>query len=82
MDGTVRQRYTVRILTHALDVVTSAPGAPRRDGTVGSVPATEAGLRAGLESAYRALAREAPLREDRIGFVNRANAVRSWTLPT
>ena len=86
MDATARQRYTVRILTQALEVVTSgngaAPGAAssRPDATVGSHPATEEGLREGLERAYRALAREAPLLEDRVGFVNKANAVRSWTL--
>ena len=80
MDGTARQRYTVRILTHALDVVTAVPAPGRSVTTVGSVAATEAGVRSGLEQAYRALAREAPLREDRIGLVNRANAVRSWTL--
>ncbi|WP_395694335.1 tetratricopeptide repeat protein [Nocardioides sp.] len=80
MDGTVRQRYVVRILGHALDVVTSSPAAARSDAAVGSTPATEPGIRAGLEQAYRALAREAPLREDRVALVNRANAVRSWTL--
>lgn len=80
MDPTARQRYTVRILTEALEVVTTT-GSPARNGiTVGAHEADEAGLRAGLETAYRALAREAPLLEDRIGLVNQANAVRSWTL--
>ena len=86
MDGTARQRFTVRILTQALDVVTAgnaaAPGAASSPATpvVGSHPATEDGLRDGLEKAYRALARDAPLLEDRVGLVNKANAVRSWTL--
>ena len=47
---------------------------------VGSYPATESGLRDGLEKAYRALARDASLVEDRVALVNQANAVRSWTL--
>ena len=86
MDVTARQRYTVRILTQALDVVTSGNAAglgaasSRPAATVGSHPATEAGLRDGLERAYRALARDAPLLEDRVGLVNKANEVRSWTL--
>ena len=86
MDATARQRYTVRILTQALDVVTAGNAAAlgaassRPAPTVGSHPATEDGLRDGLETAYRALARDAPLLEDRVGLVNQANAVRSWTL--
>ncbi|WP_182526119.1 serine/threonine-protein kinase [Nocardioides dongkuii] len=80
MDPAARQRYTVRILTEALGVVTAAPGNGQHDVTVGEHVATETGLRAGLEKAYRALAREAPLLEDRVRLVNQANAVRSWTL--
>ena len=86
MDGRARQRYTVRILTQALEVVTAGNAAAlgaassRPAPTVGSHPATEVGLRDGLETAYRALARDAPLLEDRIGLVNKANEVRSWTL--
>ncbi|WP_028645438.1 serine/threonine-protein kinase [Nocardioides sp. URHA0020] len=86
MDGTARQRYTVRILSQALDVVTAGNAAAlgaassRPAPTVGSHEATEDGLRDGLEKAYRALARDAPLLEDRVGLVNKANEVRSWTL--
>jgi serine/threonine-protein kinase PknG len=86
MDPIARQRYTVRILTQALDVVTAGNAAAlgaassRPAPTVGSHSATEGGLREGLEKAYRALARDAPLREDRVGLVNKANEVRSWTL--
>ncbi|GAA4367896.1 serine/threonine-protein kinase [Nocardioides caricicola] len=76
MDATARQLYTVRILSEALEAVaTGTPG-----GTIGSYPATEDGIRDGLEKAFRTLAREAPLREDRVSLVNQANAVRSWTL--
>ena len=86
MDPNARQRYTVRILTEALDVVTSGNAAglgaasSRPEAKVGSHTATEDGLRDGLEKAFRALARDAPLREDRVALVNQANAVRSWTL--
>jgi serine/threonine-protein kinase PknG len=86
MDPIAHQRYTVRILTQALDVVTAGNAAAlgaassRPAPTVGSHPATEGGLREGLEKAYRALARDAPLREDRVELVNKANEVRSWTL--
>jgi serine/threonine-protein kinase PknG len=86
MDATARQRYTVRILSQALEVVTAGNAAAlgaassRPAPTVGSTPADEAGLREGLERAYRALARDAPLREDRVKLVNQANEVRSWTL--
>lgn len=80
MDPTARQRYTVRILTEALEVVTSGKSSIPAGVTIGAHTADEPGLRSGLETAYRTLAREAPLLEDRIGLVNQANAVRSWTL--
>jgi len=80
MDPTAKQRYTVRILTEALTAVTSGTGTAQAGQQVGGHDASEAGLRSGLETAYRALAREAPLLQDRISLVNQANAVRSWTL--
>ncbi|HTW16485.1 MAG TPA: tetratricopeptide repeat protein [Nocardioides sp.] len=80
MDPSAKQRYTVRILTEALAAVTSGVGSAPAGQQVGGHDASEAGLRSGLETAYRALAREAPLLQDRISLVNQANAVRSWTL--
>ncbi|KQW53634.1 serine/threonine protein kinase [Nocardioides sp. Root1257] len=86
MDGPARQRYTVRILTQALEVVTTGNAAAlgaassRPAPTLGSYTATEDGLRDGLEKAYRTLARDATVVEDRVALVNQANAVRSWTL--
>lgn len=75
----VRQQYAVRILTEALPVVMGAGQLP--DGArIGSVPATETGVRDGLESALRALARDTPDLEQRVALVNRANAVRNWSL--
>ncbi|PUA79927.1 serine/threonine-protein kinase [Nocardioides currus] len=81
MDPAERQRYTVRILSHALDAVTrggSTPAAARP--TVGGVSAQEAPLRDALENAYRALAREADTLDSRVALVNQANAVRNKTL--
>lgn len=84
MDPAERQRYTVRILNHALDVVTGPGGAGRAGAngavTVGGVPADETSLRDALENAYRILAREADDLETRVALVNQANAVRNRTL--
>lgn len=79
VDGQTRQRYTVRILNEALPVVSSGAKVP--DGArIGSVPATEAGVRDGLENALRALARDAIDLHERVSLVNQANAVRNWSL--
>lgn len=83
MDPATHGRYTVRILEQALDVVAG----PRTSGplpsitTIGSTtPATEPGLREGIERAYRLLARDTADLTERIELVNRANAVRTWSL--
>ncbi|WP_435771535.1 tetratricopeptide repeat protein [Nocardioides sp. SYSU DS0651] len=79
VDTAIRHRFVVRILDQALPVVTQ----PRRvpDGArIGSVPATEVGVRDGLEQALRALARDATDLEERVVLVNQANAVRNWSL--
>ncbi|WP_148615675.1 serine/threonine-protein kinase [Nocardioides rubriscoriae] len=81
MDPATQGRYTVRILEHALAVVTAAGAQPGPGTTIGStVEATEAGLRAGIERAYRLLARDASDLTERIELVNRANAARAWSL--
>ena len=80
MDPTDQQRYRVRILTHALDVVTTPSILPNKAGTVGGIPAEETALRDALEDAYRALAREATSLHDRVSLVNQANTVRNRTL--
>ena len=65
--------------TGVLPVVTGGTQLP--DGArIGSVPATETGVRDGLEGALRALARDTPDLEQRVALVNRANAVRNWSL--
>jgi serine/threonine-protein kinase PknG len=78
LDPLTKRRYVVRILQQALNVVLAGGGAsPQR---IGSIDATEAGLRAALEATFRSLARDAAELDERIELVNRANAVRSWTL--
>ena len=78
LDPRTRESYTVKILGQALEVVLA--GQDRPDAKVGTYPATEAGLRGGLEQSYRALARDATDVKARIELVNQANAVRMWTL--
>ena len=78
MDGITRQQYTVRILQRALSVVQAGQG--KVNVKIGSYDASEAGIRQGLERAFRALARDAPDQEARVELVNQANAVRAWTL--
>lgn len=81
MDPATHGRYTVRILEDALAVVTT-PGAPppMAASSVGSYAADEAGLREGIERGYRLLARDAQALPERVELVNRANAVRAWSL--
>ena len=77
-DGRHRARgISARILERAVQVVGSGG---RKPGTVGPYAADEVSLRAALEERYRLLAREAGTREERIDLVNRANAVRNWSL--
>ncbi len=78
MEPRTRETYRARILEQALEVVLA--GGVRPDARVGAHPATEAGLREGLERAYRALARDAPDLRRRVELVNQANAARMWTL--
>jgi serine/threonine-protein kinase PknG len=71
-------QFSVEVLEKALDGV-SGNGA-RPDLMISGIPATEPRLQAGLEAAYRRLARYAPDRRERIRLVDRANAVRPWSL--
>ncbi len=66
-----------KILTRALDVVL-AKGDTK--GTVGPYPATARGLRQGLEETFRVMAREVEDPTERVHLINRANAVRNWSL--
>ena len=66
-------------------MLTTALGLVESHGTDATVTiagrvAEEPALRDGLEAAYRELAGHATSREERIALVDRANAVRRWTL--
>ncbi|NYJ00680.1 serine/threonine-protein kinase PknG [Nocardioides thalensis] len=78
LDNPTRQRFTVRILSEALPVVASNP--PRAGVHIGSVQASEAGIRDGIEAALRSLARDTNDLKERVDLVNQANAVRNWSL--
>ena len=82
LDNPTRQRFTVRILQEALPVVTANGATPASgtQATVGAHEATEKGVRDGLETALRSLARETNDLKERIDLVNQANAVRNWSL--
>ncbi|QYJ04483.1 protein kinase [Nocardioides panacisoli] len=78
-DAATRDDFTVRALTAALAAL-EAGAPPRSDATIGGWPATVRGVRDGLEQALRGLARATQDRPARIELVNRANAVRNWSL--
>ena len=73
-----RAEVTTQIFRKALTTVTTkgANGAVR----VGELPATESGMRVGLEQALRTLARSTPDLAERVRLVDEANAVRPWSL--
>ena len=78
IDARTRLELTTGVLESALELV-------RRDGPaegamLGTVEATEPAIRDGLEASYRALAASTREREERLRLVDRANAVRRWTL--
>jgi serine/threonine-protein kinase PknG len=77
MDVSERETLTARILDRALALVLTSGKLP---GNVGPYAAEEGTLRGALEERYRNLAREAGSPEERVDHVNRANAVRNWSL--
>ena len=78
IDPVDRSRFRVEVLQSALQLV-EANGVDTTV-TIAGRPASEPYLRDGLEAAYRDLAGYAPTREERVGLVDKANAVRRWTL--
>jgi serine/threonine-protein kinase PknG len=68
------------ILTRALDLLDAGLVEADPDVTVMGEPFTEAGLRSGLERAYRSLARIALTRDERIRLIDLANEERPRTL--
>ncbi len=79
MDPATHGRYSVRILEHALGLL-KAGGPTPAGGSIGSVAATEDDVRTALERSYRLLARDTEQLKERVELVNRANAVRVWSL--
>jgi serine/threonine-protein kinase PknG len=81
LDGERRTQLDVEILTAALVLVMSGEAEPDPTVLVLERPLTERDLRLGIEHRYRALARRSNDRSERIGLVDRANAVRprTWT---
>ncbi|MCJ1695526.1 serine/threonine-protein kinase PknG [Rathayibacter caricis] len=78
IDPRTRLELTTGVLESALELV-------RRDGPaegamLGTVEATEPAIRDGLEASYRALAASTREREQRLELVDKANAVRRWTM--
>lgn len=78
IDPVDRSRFRVEVLTAALELVASH--GPDTTVLIAGRPATEPALRDGLEAAYRELAGHTSSRGERIALVDRANAVRRWTL--
>ncbi len=78
LDVAERAELDARILERALELVqTKGPNSAVR---IGGRPADEPSLRDGLEATYRTLAQTADDEAGRYAMVDRANAVRRWTL--
>jgi len=77
IDPKDRAGLRVQVLQAALDDV--SVNGPEPDILVGGVPAEGAGLRDGLERAYRDLATMTDDHNERIRLVDNANRVRRWT---
>jgi serine/threonine-protein kinase PknG len=78
LDPRTQAQLTADILERAVaEVARSGPDAKV---TIGPYPAREESLRDGLETTYRALAATESDAELRYALVDKANAVRRWTL--
>jgi serine/threonine-protein kinase PknG len=73
-----RASLAVDVLQAALAQVLA--DGPKPDISIAGRPAVEPALRDGLEAAYRDLAGHAPTRTECVHLVDRANAVRRWSL--
>ncbi|GAB2912455.1 serine/threonine-protein kinase [Rhodococcus aerolatus] len=78
LDPSGHHQVRVQVLGAALQVLGSGAGVS--GAPLLGVPLTEAGVRGGLEAAYRGLARLSTDRLERYALVDRANAVRPRTL--
>lgn len=73
-----RAEVTTQIYRSALEAV--AAQGPSTAIHIGAQPATDSGLRVGLEGALRDLARHTPDVDERVALVDEANAVRPWSI--
>jgi serine/threonine-protein kinase PknG len=78
LDTREQAELTTEILSRALVLVDQA--GPRDDVQIGAYAARPESLRDGLEAAYRQLAGTETDERRRWDLVDRANAVRRWTL--
>jgi serine/threonine-protein kinase PknG len=78
IDPLDRARLRTDVLRSALDIVHDQ--GPQESVEIAGVPAADPPLRDALERAYRDLAALTPAGEERVALVDRANAVRRWTL--
>ncbi len=79
VDARERAELTVSVMERALAVVLSPKGENAGISLAGH-PATQKGVRQGLEAAYRQLASVTADPGERIALVDRANSVRPWSL--
>ena len=73
-----REQSRVSVFTSAREVIEKTRAEPTLQ--IGGYPATDEGMRAGLEEGYRSLARHAGTEQARIGLVDHANQIRNRTL--
>ena len=80
IDPTDKAQLKVAVLERALAWVSSPQGGPNKGVTLAGHPATVSGVRQGLEAAYRQLAAVTPDEGERVALIDRANAVRPWSV--
>ncbi len=80
LSGEQRASLTRELFEAALQLLRTGRIHPDPATTLLGEPVTEVRLRLGLERAYRALARLAPTRDERINLIDRANQTRPRTL--
>ena len=80
IDPTDKAQLKVAVLERALAWVSSPQGGPNKGVILAGHPATVSGVRQGLETAYRQLAAVTPDEGERVALIDRANAVRPWSV--
>lgn len=80
LDAAERARLATEILEKALHGLEAGKITGRNDVTLFGSPLNEDGIRRGLESGYRELARVAPTSAERFALIDRANTIRPRSL--